>query len=197
MKKILVVIDMQNDFIDGALGTPEAVAIVENVKAKILSYPKENVFATRDTHHQYYMDTQEGRNLPVPHCIRGTDGWQIRPEIAELIFPDHIVDKPTFGSTQLAKLMEVLERREEDGIEIELVGPAAQGFNAGDADLLRRILLRRRDARQARSCPGDHALLPDQDHQRLIRNTDKAATEGFCHHSGVDRRVTLRSCTVK
>ena len=122
MKKILVVIDMQNDFIDGALGTPEAVAIVENVKAKILSYPKENVFATRDTHHQYYMDTQEGRNLPVPHCIRGTDGWQIRPEIAELIFPDHVVDKPTFGSTQLAKLMEVLERREEDGIEIELVG---------------------------------------------------------------------------
>ena len=122
MKKILVVIDMQNDFIDGALGTPEAVAIVENVKAKILSYPKENVFATRDTHHQYYMDTQEGRNLPVPHCIRGTDGWQIRPEIAELIFPDHIVDKPTFGSTQLARLMEVLERREEDGIEIELVG---------------------------------------------------------------------------
>lgn len=122
MKKILVVIDMQNDFIDGALGTPEAVAIVENVKAKILSYPKENVFATRDTHHQYYMDTQEGRNLPVPHCIRGTDGWQIRPEIAELIFSDHIVDKPTFGSTQLAKLMEILERREEDGIEIELVG---------------------------------------------------------------------------
>ena len=122
MKKILVVIDMQNDFIDGALGTPEAAAIVENVKAKILSYPKENVFATRDTHHQYYMDTQEGRNLPVPHCIRGTDGWQIRPEIAELIFPDHIVDKPTFGSTQLAKLMEILERREEDGIEIELVG---------------------------------------------------------------------------
>ena len=160
MKKILVVIDMQNDFIDGALGTPEAVAIVENVKAKILSYPKENVFATRDTHHQYYMDTQEGRNLPVPHCIRGTDGWQIRPEIAELIFPDHIVDKPTFGSTQLARLMEVLERREEDGIEIELV-------------VLRRILLRRRDARQARSCPGDHALLPDQDHQRLIRSTDK------------------------
>lgn len=122
MKKILVVIDMQNDFIDGALGTPEAAAIVENVKAKILSYPKENVFATRDTHHQYYMDTQEGRNLPVPHCIRGTDGWQIRPEIAELIFSDHVVDKPTFGSTQLAKLMEVLERREEDGIEIELVG---------------------------------------------------------------------------
>ena len=70
MKKILLVIDMQNDFIDGALGTPEAVAIVENVKAKIRSYPKEDVFATRDTHTDFYMDTQEGHNLPVPHCIR-------------------------------------------------------------------------------------------------------------------------------
>ena len=122
MKKILLVIDMQNDFIDGALGTPEAVAIVENVKAKILSYPKENVFATRDTHTDLYMDTQEGRNLPVPHCIRGSQGWEIRPDIAELIYSDHIIDKPTFGSTQLAKLMEILEHREEEGIEIELIG---------------------------------------------------------------------------
>ena len=122
MKKILIVIDMQNDFIDGALGTPEAAAIVENVKAKIRSYPKEHVFATRDTHTDLYLDTQEGRNLPVPHCIRGTQGWEIHPDIAELIFPDHIMDKPTFGSTQLAKLMEILNRREEDGIEIELVG---------------------------------------------------------------------------
>ena len=122
MKKILLVIDMQNDFIDGALGTPEAVAIVENVKAKIRSYPKEDVFATRDTHTALYMDTQEGRNLPVPHCIRDTNGWEIRPDIAELIFPDHVVDKPTFGSTQLAKLMEILERREEEGIEIEIIG---------------------------------------------------------------------------
>ena len=87
MKKILIVIDMQNDFIDGALGTPEAAAIVENVKAKIRSYPKENVFATRDTHTDFYLDTQEGRNLPVPHCIRGTQGWEIRPDVAELIFP--------------------------------------------------------------------------------------------------------------
>ena len=122
MKRILLVIDMQNDFIDGALGTPEAVAIVENVKAKIRSYPKEDVFATRDTHTDFYMETQEGRNLPVPHCIRGTKGWEIRPDIAELIFPDHIIDKPTFGSTQLAKLMEILENREEEGIEIELIG---------------------------------------------------------------------------
>ena len=74
MRKILIVIDMQNDFIDGALGTPEAAAIVENVKEKIRSYPKEDVFATRDSHTTDYMYTQEGKNLPVPHCIRGTDG---------------------------------------------------------------------------------------------------------------------------
>ena len=122
MKKILLVIDMQNDFIDGALGTPEAVSIVENVKAKIRSYPKEDVLATRDTHTERYLNTQEGRNLPVPHCIRGSEGWEIRPDIAELIYPDHIIDKPTFGSTQLAGLMELLEKREEGGIEIELIG---------------------------------------------------------------------------
>ena len=140
MKKILLVIDMQNDFIDGALGTPEAVAIVENVKAKILSYPKENVFATRDTHTDLYMDTQEGRNLPVPHCIRGTKGWEIRPDIAELIYSDHIIDKPTFGSTQLAKLMEILEHREEEGIEIELIGLCTDICVVSNALLLKATL---------------------------------------------------------
>ena len=140
MKKILLVIDMQNDFIDGALGTPEAVAIVENVKAKILSYPKENVFATRDTHTDLYMDTQEGRNLPVPHCIRGTKGWEIRPDIAELIYSDHIIDKPTFGSTQLAKLMEILEHREDEGIEIELIGLCTDICVVSNALLLKATL---------------------------------------------------------
>ena len=140
MKKILLVIDMQNDFIDGALGTPEAVAIVENVKAKILSYPKENVFATRDTHTDLYMDTQEGRNLPVPHCIRGTKRWEIRPDIAELIYSDHIIDKPTFGSTQLAKLMEILEHREEEGIEIELIGLCTDICVVSNALLLKATL---------------------------------------------------------
>ena len=85
MRKILIVIDMQNDFIDGALGTEEAVAVVEPVKEKIRSYPPEDVIATMDTHGTDYMDTQEGRNLPVPHCIKGSDGWRIRPDIAELL----------------------------------------------------------------------------------------------------------------
>ena len=103
MKKILIVIDMQNDFIDGALGTKEAEAIVENVKAKIKTYPKGAVYATMDTHGPDYLTTQEGRNLPVEHCIRGTAGWWIRPDIAELLEGARIYEKPTFGSTRLAE----------------------------------------------------------------------------------------------
>ncbi|MBR6970581.1 MAG: isochorismatase family protein, partial [Firmicutes bacterium] len=85
MTRILIVIDMQNDFIDGSLGTKEAQAIVPAVMEKIRSYPKEDVLATMDTHFPDYMETQEGKNLPVMHCVKGTDGWQIRPELAELI----------------------------------------------------------------------------------------------------------------
>ena len=80
---VLVVVDMQNDFIDGALGTKEAVAIVPNVAEKIKKFDGKVLF-TRDTHEENYMDTQEGKNLPVPHCIRGTEGWQIRPELEAL-----------------------------------------------------------------------------------------------------------------
>ena len=102
MRKLLIVIDMQNDFIDAALGTPEAVSIVEAVKEKIRSYPVQDVIATMDTHSENYMDTQEGRYLPVPHCIRGSEGWQIRPDIAALLDGAKIYEKPTFGSTALA-----------------------------------------------------------------------------------------------
>lgn len=97
MKKTLVVVDMQKDFIDGALGTKEAVAIVDNVKKKIAEY-KENgdeIIFTRDTHQENYMETNEGKNLPVPHCIEGTDGWKIGEdlEVEGAIY----IDKPSFG----------------------------------------------------------------------------------------------------
>ena len=120
MRKILIVVDMQNDFIDGALGTPEAVAIVENVKAKIRSYPPEDIIATMDTHAPEYLSTQEGRNLPVVHCVRGTEGWEIRPDIAELLTGAKIYEKPTFGSTKLAEDLKALSEQEE--IELELIG---------------------------------------------------------------------------
>ena len=120
MRKLLIVIDMQNDFIDAALGTKEAVAIVDAVKEKIRSYPAENVIATMDTHAENYLKTQEGRNLPVVHCVKGTDGWQIRPEIAGLLKGAKIYEKPTFGSTAMAA--DLREESEKEEIELELIG---------------------------------------------------------------------------
>ena len=119
--KALIVVDMQNDFIDGALGTPEAEAIVENVKAKIGEYRENSdaVIFTRDTHSENYMETQEGKKLPVPHCIEGTDGWQIRTELDPE--DDCIIDKPTFGSYELVETLREMD--EETPLEaIELVG---------------------------------------------------------------------------
>ena len=118
MKKLLIVIDMQKDFIDGALGTPEAAAIVPKVREKIRSYPPEAVFATMDTHGEDYLSTQEGRRLPVIHCVRGTEGWALEDTLAPLIPPEHIFEKPTFGSVALAQAMAALPETEE----IELVG---------------------------------------------------------------------------
>ena len=120
MRKLLLVIDMQNDFIDGALGTPEAAAIVDAVAAEIGRYPPENVFATRDTHAGNYLDTQEGRNLPVPHCVKGTPGWELNPKIAAALGDAEILDKPTFGSKELAERLARLAREEE--LDITLVG---------------------------------------------------------------------------
>lgn len=115
--KILVVVDMQNDFIDGALGTKEAVAIVPNVVEKIKSYDGEKIIFTRDTHEEDYMETQEGKNLPVPHCIRGTKGWELNPEI-EALRKEDAIDKPSFGSMELASYL-----KEQSDIEsIEFVG---------------------------------------------------------------------------
>ena len=101
MKKFLVVVDMQKDFVDGALGTKEAEAIVPAVVKEIEDFDGE-IFATLDTHFENYLESAEGKKLPVEHCIKGTDGWKIRPEIAELLKDAKIYEKPTFGSTALA-----------------------------------------------------------------------------------------------
>lgn len=119
MQDILVVVDMQNDFIDGALGTKEALAIVPKVGQKIRSFSGRVLF-TRDTHEENYMDTQEGHNLPVPHCIRNTDGWQIRPELAALCREEPI-DKGTFGSVDLGSVLEAANQAEPVG-SITFVG---------------------------------------------------------------------------
>ena len=120
--KILVVVDMQNDFIDGALGTKEAVAIVPAVLKKIKEFQGKVIF-TLDTHPEDYMNTQEGKNLPVRHCIKGTDGWKLPEEIDRLRSEKNadVYEKPTFGSNKLASDLEELNKTEK--IEsIELIG---------------------------------------------------------------------------
>ncbi len=116
MKKILVVVDMQNDFIDGALGTKEAVSIVPYVKEVIENFDGK-VFFTRDTHFDDYLSTQEGNNLPVKHCIKGTFGWEIRKELDGLRKTDAI-DKLTFGSKDLVDILE----KENDIESITFIG---------------------------------------------------------------------------
>ena len=117
--KVLVVVDMQHDFVDGALGSDAAKAIVPNVAAKIREYRKNGdpVIYTRDTHQTDYLDTQEGHNLPVPHCIEGTEGWQILPELEAGDSP--VVNKVTFGSEHLP---EVLKEVCPEPESVELIG---------------------------------------------------------------------------
>ena len=152
MRKILVVIDMQNDFIDGALGTKEACGIVENVKERIRAYAPEDVYATKDTHEEDYLSTQEGRNLPVRHCIRGTEGWEIRPDIAALLTKAKIFEKPTFGSLALAEEISALAQKEE--LEIELIGLCTDICVVSNALLLKANLPETKISVAASCCAG-------------------------------------------
>lgn len=120
MRKVLVVVDMQNDFIIGSLGTEEAENIVENVVRKINEYDKGNVYATRDTHTEDYLNTNEGRHLPVIHCVRNTKGWQLDKRIEEALENAVVVDKTTFGSVELAEMLK--DENNKEAIEIELAG---------------------------------------------------------------------------
>ena len=152
MRKMLIVIDMQNDFIDVALGTKEAVAIVDAVKEKIQSYPAEDVYATMDTHGEDYLKTQEGKNLPVVHCVKGTQGWQIRPDIAGLLKDAKIYEKPTFGSTALAADLKELSERED--IELELVGLCTDICVVSNALLLKAVMPEVKISVDASCCAG-------------------------------------------
>jgi len=152
MRKILVVIDMQKDFIDGALGTDQAQAIVGNVVKKIGQYEKGNVYATRDTHSENYMETSEGRHLPVPHCIEGTPGWELNENVAEVLGGAVIVNKPTFGSIVLADLLQEENDREE--LEIELVGLCTDICVVSNALLLKAVMPEIRISVDASCCAG-------------------------------------------
>lgn len=105
MKELLVVVDMQKDFIDGSLGTKEAQAIVEPACEKIRSFNGDVIY-TRDTHSENYLDTLEGKNLPVKHCIKDTEGWQIQKDVYEAGSGKTlcVIDKPVFGSVELTEI---------------------------------------------------------------------------------------------
>lgn len=123
-KKILIVVDMQKDFIDGSLGTPEARAIVGKVVEKIQSFNGDIIYYTKDTHEENYLNTPEGIKLPVKHCIRGTDGWNLNEEICKALRGAHCttqcVEKNTFGSEYLVDAVDYYIGQEN--VEIEIVG---------------------------------------------------------------------------
>lgn len=121
MKNFLVVVDMQKDFVDGALGSEEAIKIVPAVVEKIKNFNGE-IFATFDTHFEDYMQTSEGKKLPVPHCIKGTDGWKLDKNVQSALDKKSYtaVEKLTFGSVDLPRLIE--ERANGEDFTIELVG---------------------------------------------------------------------------
>ena len=171
MRRLLIVIDMQRDFIDGALGTAEARAIVPAVIEKIKGYAPEDVFATRDTHGEEYLNTQEGRYLPVKHCIRGTAGWELNAEIAALIPKDHIFDKGTFASTELAAA--VKERAARESVELELIGLCTDICVVSNALLLK-------------------ALLPE-----VKISVDSACCAGVTPEKHAAALETLRSCQIQ
>ena len=107
MKKLLIVVDYQNDFVNGCLGFPRAAELEKGIAEKIREYhalgPDGQVIFTMDTHDRHYMDSQEGKNLPVPHCLEGEDGWQLYGAVADAKAEEDLVfSKPTFGSLELA-----------------------------------------------------------------------------------------------
>lgn len=164
MSKMLIVIDMQNDFVNGALGTKEAAAIVPKVAEKIKNY-KGQVLYTRDTHDETYLETQEGRKLPVEHCIYETEGWQLVPEIDALAKANQslIFDKPTFGSLALAGCLNGIHKVAKID-ELELVGLCTDICVISNALLLKATMPDVKISVDASCCAG---VTPKSHHNAL------------------------------
>ena len=160
--KILIVVDMQNDFIDGALGTKEALAILPAVKEKIESFDGRVIF-TRDTHEADYLSTQEGANLPVVHCIKDTDGWQIRTELDSLR-KEEPIDKPTFGSVALGQLLKAYDTYDEKIESITLVGLCTDICVISNAMLIKAYLPETPITVDAACCAG----VTPESHERAL-----------------------------
>lgn len=153
MKEFLVVVDLQKDFVDGALGTKEAAAIIPNAAEKIRRFEGE-IFVTFDTHAENYMDTAEGRKLPVPHCIKGTDGWQLDRNITDALKEKayQAVEKPTFGSVRLPQLIE--KAAAGDDFKVTLIGLCTDICVVSNALLLKANFPEMKIAVDAACCAG-------------------------------------------
>lgn len=151
MRELLVVVDMQTDFVNGALGTKEAQNIVENVVSKVKFAKKcgKDIIFTMDTHQENYLETQEGKKLPVAHCIKGSKGWEIIPELQELTKDCMMVEKPSFGSTQLAH---IAARGQYE--KIELVGLCTDICVISNAMILKSSLPEAEISVDANCCAG-------------------------------------------
>ena len=155
---ILVVVDMQKDFVDRALGTPEAAAIVPAVADKIRSYAEKGdpIIVTRDTHGGDYMQTQEGRNLPVIHCVRDTEGWSLDDAVAAAL-PEYavLVDKPTFGSVKLPELIgEYVTVNGAENVHTEIIGLCTDICVVSNALLLKAFYPEMPISLDAKCCAG-------------------------------------------
>lgn len=172
MKKILIVVDMQKDFVDGALGTKEAMGIVDKVVDKINNH-NGDIIVTYDTHGEDYMNTSEGKNLPVPHCIEGSEGWKLDAKVEEALSKREYtsIKKPTFGSVDLPQYIE--ENYNVEDIEIELVGLCTDICVVSNALLLKANFIETPISVDATCCAG---VTPD---------THKAALE------------TMKMCQIK
>ena len=150
MKKAIVVVDMQKDFIDGALGTKEAQEMLPRMEAKLSAAQAAGtkLVFTMDTHGEDYLATQEGRRLPVPHCIRGTEGWEIAASLQPFVrAAAAVVEKPAFGSTELPALL-------EDCDEIELVGLCTDICVISNALVLKAFYTEKKISVDASCCAG-------------------------------------------
>lgn len=153
--KLLIVVDMQNDFIDGVLGTPEARAIVPAVAEKVRKHAEggDPILYTKDTHYDWYLKSQEGRKLPVPHCIYGTKGHQLHPDIH--VSGSYYADKLTFGLADIGDVVERIENDRDEAIDaIELVGLCTDICVISNAMLLKAYFPEMPIAVDSKCCAG-------------------------------------------
>lgn len=161
MAKALIVVDMQNDFVTGVLGTPEAQEMLPNLVAKLKEAVKKNsydIIFTQDTHKEDYLDTQEGKFLPFEHCIKGSEGWEIVPELQNFIpYSRIVVEKKAFGSTRLPSLLKPYE-------EVEFVGVCTDICVVSNALLLKAFYPEQLVSVDAACCAGT----TPENHQKAL-----------------------------